>query len=72
MALRAPYMHNGSEASLAEVVDLYAQGGREVRPSRSNEVRKLELTATDKADLVAFLVTLTSNDPPLAIPPLPR
>jgi cytochrome c peroxidase len=33
---RAPYMHNGSEQTLEDVIDLYDRGGRERRPSRSS------------------------------------
>jgi cytochrome c peroxidase len=69
---RAPYMHDGSEASLEEVVELYAAGGRVKRPSLSAEIRPLNLTDQDKRDLVAFLKTLTSADRSVEIPTLPR
>ena len=58
-AERAPYMHDGSVATLRAVIDLYDRGGIE-RPSRSPEIRPLGLTETEKADLLAFLDTLTS------------
>ena len=51
--LTAPYMHDGSVATLAEVVDLYDQGGRQRR------MRPLALSAREKADLIAFLASLT-------------
>ena len=69
---RAPYMHNGSESTLEQVIDFYAQGGRLQRPSLSSEIRPLPLTADDKNDLIAFLHTLTSDDKPRAVPTLPR
>jgi cytochrome c peroxidase len=69
---RAPYMHDGSEGSLEEVVELYAAGGRMKRPSLSPEIKPLNLTAQDKLDLVAFLQTLTSADRSIESPSLPR
>ena len=54
MALTAPYMHDGSQATLEEVVEWYAKGGH---PNEwlSEKVKKLELSDQDKADLVAFM-----------------
>jgi cytochrome c peroxidase len=69
---RAPYMHDGSERTLGEVVELYDRGGRVKRESLSPEIVPLELTAAESADLVAFMRTLTSEDPAVAIPRLPR
>jgi cytochrome c peroxidase len=54
----APYMHDGSEATLAEVIDFYDRGGLP-NPSLSKEIRPLGLTADEKADLLAFLEALT-------------
>ncbi|MGO4712797.1 cytochrome-c peroxidase [Bradyrhizobium sp. 2TAF24] len=67
-AKRPPYMHNGSAATLQQVIDLYDKGGID-RPSRSPEIRPLGLTPDEKADLIAFLQTLsgapaTPNAPP--------
>lgn len=59
VALRAPYMHDGSVPSLEAAIDLYDRGGID-RPSRSPLIRPLGLTADEKADLLAFLQTLTS------------
>ena len=72
VARRAPYMHNGSEPTLAAVIELYDRGGID-RPSRSELVKPLHLTAGEKADLIAFLETLTS-EPALKVssPILPR
>jgi cytochrome c peroxidase len=71
-ARRAPYGHNGSEKSLADVIELYDLGGRVKRPSLSPEIRPLHLTTREKSDLLAFLDTLTSTDAPVATPELPR
>src|SRR5690606_10308751 len=59
----APYMHDGSLATLADVVDHYA-GGIVHRPTLApTVVRDLELSVTEKAALVAFLKTLSSEMP---------
>lgn len=72
VAARAPYLHNGSAATLDEVIDLYDRGGLAHRPSLSPEIKALGLTPGEKNDLVAFLVTLTSQDAEARIPALPR
>jgi cytochrome c peroxidase len=69
---RSPYMHNGSEKSLEETIELYDLGGRRKRPSLSPLIKALQLTAAEKADLAAFLRTLTSTDPAATIPSMPR
>ena len=71
-ARRAPYGHNGSEKTLADVIELYDMGGRVKRPSLSPEIRPLDLTRADKSDLLAFLDTLTSSDALARVPELPR
>ena len=65
--LTAPYMHDGSVATLEAVIDLYDRGGIE-RPSRSVLIRPLGLTTDEKADLIAFLNTLTSEPKTVALP----
>jgi cytochrome c peroxidase len=72
VASRAPYMHDGSEATLEDVIELYDRGGRVHRASLSPEIKRLRLTAVEKRALVAFLHTLTSADVPVTIPVLPR
>lgn len=57
---RAAFMHDGALDSLAAVIDLYDRGGID-RPSRSREIRPLNLTAAEKADLLAFLDTLNAD-----------
>lgn len=68
---RAPYMHDGSVVTLEAVIDQYDTGGV-VRDSRSDLIKPLGLTAQEKADLVAFMKTLTSNVDPTTVPVLPR
>jgi cytochrome c peroxidase len=61
VALRAPYLHDGSAATLRDVVDLYVKGGID-RPSRSPMINPFELTEQERDDLVAFMQTLTGED----------
>jgi cytochrome c peroxidase len=61
-ALTAPYMHNGVFATLDEVIEFYDRGGGagldlEV-PNQTLPDSPLELTAPEKADLVAFMHAL--------------
>jgi cytochrome c peroxidase len=60
VARRAPYMHDGSLPTLAAVINEYDQGGID-RPSRSSKIKPLGLNSAEKADLVAFLETLTAD-----------
>jgi cytochrome c peroxidase len=60
ITLTAPYMHNGSLATLEEVLDHYNSGGH-YGLTVSPNVRPLSLSAEDKADLLAFLNTLTDS-----------
>jgi cytochrome c peroxidase len=71
VARRAPYMHDGSVATLDAVIELYNRGGIN-RPSRADEIKPLGLTAGEKAELLAFLNTLTGKQEPVSAPPLPR
>lgn len=62
VALSAPYMHDGSLKTLEEVVEHYAKGGT---PNKglSDKVKKLALTAEQKADLVEFMRACTGAFP---------
>jgi len=57
VALRAPYMHDASIATLSDVVKHYEKGGI-ARPSRSPMMRPIQLTDQERLDLVAFMETL--------------
>lgn len=60
VALTAPYMHDGSIATLEEVVAHYVRGG--TNSARQSElVQPLDLTAEEQAALVAFLRALTDE-----------
>ena len=60
VALTGPYMHDGSIATLEEVVAFYAQGGGG-DPAQDPRTRSVQLTESDQEALVAFLRTLTSS-----------
>ena len=70
MVGRAPYMHDGSVATLHDVMVHYDTGFVD-RPSLSPEMHRLHLSAGDVDDLVAFMRTLTSADDPITPPVLP-
>ena len=68
VALTAPYMHDGSLKTLRRVVDFYAGGGNS-NPYLDKEIKPIELSGRERADLVEFLESLTGNMPPDAGPP---
>jgi len=59
--LTAPYFHNGGKLTLAQVVDFYHQGGDFEGASKSPLVVPLRLTRDKRANLVAFMVSLTDE-----------
>ncbi|MCX7892847.1 MAG: c-type cytochrome [Burkholderiales bacterium] len=71
VALTAPYMHNGSLATLADVVRHYSEIDTERIHSHGEQLlRPLGLTPGEIADLVAFLETLSAPDA-MDVPALP-
>ena len=74
IALSAPYMHNGSLATLENVIDFYAAGGGRAHGMDSVDpfVLGFELSPQEKQDMVAFLYALTDEtalpDVPTALP----
>ena len=60
VALTAPYMHDGSIATLEEVVDFYNRGGGK-NPHLDPLARPLELTPDEVSHLVAFLRALSRS-----------
>jgi len=72
IALTAPYMHDGSVASLPEVIDIYARGGRNVTTGpnkgdgalntyKSNGLKGFSINADERRQLLAFLYSLTDS-----------
>ena len=71
VALTAPYMHDGSIATLEEVVEWYDKGGHP-NPQLSDKIRPLSLTAGEKADLVEFMKACTGPTPSVETSRLPE
>lgn len=65
IALTAPYMHDGRFASLKEVLDFYSTGIHAKSPNIDEHMlpfgQGLSLSTTERADVVAFLLTLTDS-----------
>ena len=72
VAITAPYMHDGSAATLDDVIDHYARGGRQVtdgpyagdgrhNPYKSTFVKGFEISETERGDLIEFLESLTDR-----------
>ena len=68
VALTAPYFHDGSRATLQDVIGFYIRGGNPVR-YRDKEIQSIWLSGQDRADLQAFLESLTGEMPPNSGPP---
>jgi cytochrome c peroxidase len=69
--LTAPYFHDGSAATLRDVVQHYARGGED-RSNVSPDVRPLKLSEQEQDELVAFLRSLTGARTAFVEPQLPR
>lgn len=61
VALSAPYMHDGSLSTLAEVIQHFVNGGKQ-HVNQDTLIKGFTLNPSDKDALVAFLKTLTDND----------
>jgi cytochrome c peroxidase len=72
VAVTAPYMHDGSVATLDEVIRHYERGGRHIElgdyagdgrlsPFKSEFIRRFELTDAERLDLIDFLESLTDS-----------
>ena len=70
VALSGPYMHDGSVATLEEVVEWYDKGGHP-NPYLSAKIRPLKLSAQEKADLVEFMKACTGPTPTVETSRLP-
>ena len=71
IALTAPYMHNGSLATLEDVVNFYADGGGHAFGVDNVDVfvNGFDLNDQERSDLVAFLYALTDE---WSLPALPE
>ena len=61
-------MHDGSLKTLRDVVDFYAGGGNS-NPYLDKEMKAINLSGQDRADLVTFLESLTGEMPKNVGPP---
>ncbi len=68
VARTAPYFHDGSVATLAEVVEHYAKGGIK-NPTLDQRMKPLKLSTQEKADLVEFQKALNGEGWQHASPP---
>ncbi|MBK6729502.1 MAG: cytochrome-c peroxidase [Bacteroidetes bacterium] len=59
--LTAPFMHDGSIATLQDVIEHYNSGGAN-HPNKNPLIKPLELSSEQKSDLLHFLMSLTDND----------
>ena len=59
--LTGPYMHNGGEASLEDVVSFYNRGGNFYNPEQHPDITTLGLTDVEQSQLVTFMRTLTDD-----------
>ena len=73
IALTAPYMHDGSIATLREAIAHYQAGGRTIsegeyagvgsaNPYKSGFIKGFKITESEIDDLIAFLESLTDED----------
>jgi cytochrome c peroxidase len=60
IARTSPYMHDGSMATLEEIIEFYSEGGR-TNPSLDSEIRPRNFSAEEKRALAAFLRSLTGS-----------
>lgn len=60
VGITAPYMHDGSLATLEDVIEYYQLGGVD-NPGKSPLVKPLQLTIEEKRNLAAFLRSLTGD-----------
>ncbi|MDE1461645.1 cytochrome-c peroxidase [Spartinivicinus poritis] len=70
IGLTAPYFHDGSAATLTDVIDHYTQGG-EVTTNIDPEMKKLSLSKIEKKQLKLFLEALTTTTDSYPVPILP-
>lgn len=71
LASTAPYMHDGSEKTLRDVVEYYNRGG-EPNKWLDGRMKKLDLSKAEVDDLVAFLDALNGDPVAIAEPKLPQ
>lgn len=71
VAHTAPFMHDGSLATLKDVINYYNVGGG-AHPNKSDLMKPLSLTETEIDQLVAFLESMSGELPPAGSPSIPQ
>lgn len=71
VAKTPPYMHDGSVETLTDVINVYDRGGTP-NSHLDSRIKPLHLANSEKADLVAFLKTLTGKPVMVSPPPMPQ
>jgi cytochrome c peroxidase len=71
VALSAPYMHDGSQRTLEEVVEHYVKGGTK-NPWLSDKMTPIKINNQQKQDLVEFMRAVTGSYPQIASGRLPE
>ena len=66
------FMHDGSFSSLESVIEFYNRGGDVKRPTIDEQMMPLELSLHEKEAIEEFLSTLTSTEPIVEVPKIPR
>jgi cytochrome c peroxidase len=72
LAYTAPYLHDGSAATLTEVIDMYAAGGRKIKegihagngmanPFKHTFIEGFAISEEDKINLISFLLSLSDS-----------
>jgi cytochrome c peroxidase len=62
IAVTAPYMHDGSVATLDAVIEHYAAGGKSEHPNKTRILHPFPITDREKQDLIEFLKALTDQE----------
>ncbi len=65
-----PYMHDGTQKTLEDVINHYDKGGN-ANPSLDKDIVALKLTEQEKKDLVEFMKALTGEEIKVTLPKLP-
>jgi hypothetical protein len=62
IAVTAPYMHDGSLATLDAVIEHYAAGGKFDQPNKTRILHRFPVSDGEKQDLIKFLKSLTDEE----------
>lgn len=65
LAFTAPYLHDGSAATLEDVVSLYENAGQHTNETKNDQkhppVKRFRLNSQEKKELIAFLLSLSDS-----------